>query len=629
MPLASHFVAIRSALPWLACALSAFVASLAFAQPLSDVVVVPVGVPDANRAIIATSMLEAELANAHVSLTSLHDARDRFTARSRPPQMASDSDVDVLAKEAREAIEHVAFGRTAAAQKSVREVIARAERTLESLNRETATARHILDTCLTLVRSTLQAEKRELALEQAMRCRRLVPDLAPSETAHPANVVGVLAEADNLLRRMRTGRLQVHSTPESNCSVYLNGRHLGNTPFQLDRAATGEYRVQVECGRSVGRVHVVQLGDQPASLTVDTEFDLAVASDPRLLLRYARAEDAHERAVAHALLLGRQVGVDDILLVSIEGDRAELVRAQVSQGRLVGRASVPWNERRGFAQPALERAITTLAEARIDGTPSFASTPSVRHASSTEQSERAPKLTEPSAEAASPAADASSASDEATFALDEPAPGEPAPTLLVPPHEERPFQVRKWVGYSLLAGAGVLVALGVAYDWRAQILRDDLSSLLVMSEESEDPTAFSAELEEKQQRWEKMTRLRWLGVGGSALATIAAVLLVDPRPNVPWWGYMLGTAGVALAGVGVYQLVIDGDCLLYGNDELDKPTCRRTRDSAARGVLLTTLAAPFLAVPITQLARRTPAREVALLPTLDAGALRLVLHARF
>src|ERR1700712_2697972 len=114
-----------------------------------------------------------------------------------------------------------------------------------------------------------------------------------------------------MLRHMRIGHLTVTSAPESNCSVYLNGRHLGTTPFQLDRAAAGDYRVQVECGRSVGRVHVVQLGDHAVSLLVDTQFDRTVASDPRLLLRYENRERAREQAVSHAILIGREVQADD------------------------------------------------------------------------------------------------------------------------------------------------------------------------------------------------------------------------------------------------------------------------------------------------------------------------------
>src|SRR5687768_12345461 len=86
--------------------------SEAAAQPMGEVVIVPFGGAELNDGIAASGMLEAALSDAQVPVISLHDARDRFTARSRTPQLASDSDVDVLAREARDAIEHVAFGRT-------------------------------------------------------------------------------------------------------------------------------------------------------------------------------------------------------------------------------------------------------------------------------------------------------------------------------------------------------------------------------------------------------------------------------------------------------------------------------------------------------------------------------------
>jgi PEGA domain len=338
---------------------------------MGEVVVVPFGTPELSAALSATTTLEGELSEARVSLIPLHDARDRFTARSRPPQTASDTDLDVLARAAHDAVEHVAFGRTAAAQKSVREVITRAERTLESLNRETSTARHILDACLSLVRSALQTGKRGLALEQATRCRRLVPDLMPSEDAHPADVVGVLMEADNLLRRMRIGHLTVTSAPETGCSVYLNGRHLGTTPFLLERAAAGDYRVQVECNRTLARVHLLQLGDQPTTLLVDTQFDRAVASDPRLLLRYQDQRDAEEQAVSHAAQLGREIGATDVILVNVRDGQAELLRVHVKQQRLIARAAIPWVEGHRFPRPKVEQAIAILAEARLEGEPSL------------------------------------------------------------------------------------------------------------------------------------------------------------------------------------------------------------------------------------------------------------------
>src|ERR1700712_5725059 len=170
-----------------------------------------------------------------------------------------------------------------------------------------------------------------------------------------------------MLRHMRIGHLTVTSAPESNCSVYLNGRHLGTTPFQLDRAAAGDYRVQVECSRTVGRVHVVQLGDQPVSLRVDTQLDRAVASDPRLLLHYTNRAQARELGVSHAVQLGQEVQADDVLLLQVHDDQVEVQRVQVAQQKLVARVRVPWTSPHGFARPALEAAIAALAEGRLQG----------------------------------------------------------------------------------------------------------------------------------------------------------------------------------------------------------------------------------------------------------------------
>ncbi|MEY4515640.1 MAG: hypothetical protein RLZZ450_7762, partial [Pseudomonadota bacterium] len=349
-------------------------APAARAQPYGEVVVVPVVVGEGDLTADAGSRSHADepsasitvetgLLDENVTLISQHDARDRFVARSRPPQVPTVSDVEALSRAAREALEHVAYGRTAAAKKSVQQVIALAERTLESLNRETATARNVLNACLSLVRGSLQEHKREAALAQAMQCRRLVPDLTPSEATHPANVVGVLAEADNLLRRMRLGSLQVQSAPDERCSVYVNGRHLGTTPFKLDRAATGEYRIQVECGSRPGRVHVVQLGDAPVRLIVDTVFDRVVESTPRLVLRYATQQEARELSVAHASALGAQIGANDVVLVAIEGDKVVLSRIEVEQKRLIARALVPARARAN--QAAFQPALVALAEGRL------------------------------------------------------------------------------------------------------------------------------------------------------------------------------------------------------------------------------------------------------------------------
>lgn len=621
---------------------------------MGEVVVVPFGTPDLTAALNVTSMLEAELSNERVALIPLHDARDRFTARSRPPQTASDSDLDVLAREARQAIEHVAFGRTAAAQKSVRDVITRAERTLESLNRETATARHILDACLSLVRTTLQAGKRDLALEQATRCRRLVPDLVPSETAHPANVVGVLAEADNLLRRMRIGNLTVRSAPESGCAVYLNGRHLGTTPFQLDRAAAGDYRVQVECNRTLARVHVVQLGDQAVSMLVDTQFDRAIASDPRLLFRYESADHARERAVSHAVQLGREVHADDVVLVGVANDRAELLRVQVSQQRLVGRASVPWTLRHGFSRPALEAAIVALSEARLEGDPSLDASSPVAQADRSAPSQVSLPITQaPGSERGKRAASKQAPPEpaEAAEVSDEPAPELPeteaaqahaAQESAAPQSVDRPAdavaptmsdgrrrRIRR-TGYSLLGVSAALFAVGIGYDMRAQSLQDKLAPLGTLNSANPEgeplepaPVDLTRRQRALQSTFETSSDLRWLGVGAGAVATLATALLVAPRERPSWWSYTLAGVGVALVAVGARQVAISDRC-----DQADGlGLCRRPHDSKARGALLISAAIPLLSVPLVQLFKRDDGRSLSLSSRPLPAGVQLELHA--
>lgn len=546
------------------------------AQPFGKVVVVPYGSPDPRAALAAADALEAELGRRRSAVVSMHDARDRFTAQSRSPLTASKSDLDVLAAQANEAIQHVAFGRTAAAQRSVQEVILRAERTLESLNRETARARQILDACLALVRGALHDKKRDDALEQAMRCRRLVPDLAPSEQAHPANVVGVLAEADDLLRRMRTGKLSVTSQPDTSCSVYLNGRHLGTTPFVLDRAASGEYRVQVECASTpAGRVHAVQLGDQPAQLLVDTQFDAAVISDPRLALQYGSEQELRALSVSHAVQLGREVLAEDVVLVRVVGERAELTRVRVQQGRVAARAQAVY--RAGFDAAGLSDVVAALLEGR---------------SADPMTSDVAPVAAPTTPDIVRPTADV-----ETHDAL----PAETTrPTKRTPPGRwQRP------VAYVLAGVSAGLWTAGLILDLKAQSLKDDLVG------SADTQTVGSS------QRFDRFSSARWMGVAAAPLGIASAALWISPRQDVPWWSYMLGAAGVASASYGVYELATAGQCSLKGNGQ-----CLRDKDTHARGALLLSAAAPLLSVPVVHLLKRTQAlhaADVEATPT-DGGA---------
>jgi hypothetical protein len=530
---------------------------VACAQPLGKTVVVPYFIGDREGAALdLAKQADAALRVKRATLISLHDARDRFTARSREPQTASVSDIDALAKEAHIAIEHVAFGRTAAAQRSVRQIIELAERSLETLNRETATARTLLDACLSLVRASLHDNKRDDAIEQAMRCRRLVPDLAPSEVSHPAIVVGALAEADDQLRRMRVGNLNVQVRPERACDVYLNGRQLGHTPFSLDRAPVGEYRVQAECRAQPGRVHVVELGDEPTQLTVDSDFDERVRTEPRLGLHYATSEQARAAVVAHATLAGREVRAEDVVLLGVFDARVILLRVQVRHERLVAGASLPTNA----SASAISQALDQLAQARFAGVnpEDFRSRDTI--------AERAGSPAGPTAQSAAPAPVAEHQASKSAEA-------EPAKP------SSQPARTR-----ALHITGGVLAATGVA------VLGTGFGLYAYSQALKEDAQAHIADSDEQrtaQAEYDDFHLKPLLGVAGSALATAALPMLMPKRPPrgpAAWVaGALAGAAGIAMVAVGAVHA--------------------RNEDGAVFGTLLASTGAPLISVPITQLVR--------------------------
>jgi hypothetical protein len=558
-------------LPWwfLALLLAVLAPVRGFAQTGGRVVVVPEAVENVgDQEMRAADLIESALAARRMRLVSMHEARDRVLALSRPPVTTDNSDLDVLAQEAQTALEHVAFGRAAAAQRSVREVLARAERALESLNRETKTARHVLDACLALVRSALARDQRRDALAEAMRCRRLVPDVAASEALHPANVIGALAEADDQLRRMRVGRLTVESTPESGCATYVNGRHLGTTRFQLDRAAAGEYRVQVECGSARGRVHIVQLGDDPVKITVDTEFDRALRSEERLALVYPSAKLRDSLTAAHGGALGKLAAADDVVFVVIEGPKAHLTRVGGHPAKVLGRASFGWLAAEDAHDPELARALDALCEGR-DAEPA--------------------QPARPVPVAVSEPADSTGGAEPAIHN---------APLTLDPQRtdgiaERHPRLRRLRIGAGALAVAGgALFATGVYFEHTRKSADDSLQRI-----DPNDP-AQAGKFADQQASYDNAARLRWLGLpGGVLMASAVPLLRVDLSRGVPWWSYALGGAGLGLAGWGAFELSRNGECRL----ELTTGGCARTRESRGRGELAISAALPLATFPVAHL----------------------------
>jgi hypothetical protein len=538
---------------WLVVAVA--VASSAKAQPFGSTLVATFGAGDRAPSLAAAARVEAQLLARRVAIVSMHEARDRFAETTHAPRETSRAGIDALVTGNQLAVRHAAFGRAAEVQRTVDELVASADRSIETLNRDSKNARLLLDVCLVQVRSLLHEGERDSAIEQAMQCRRLVPDLTPTQASHPANVIGVLAEADDRLRRMRSGVLSVDVATGRSCSVFVNGRHLGTTPFTFDRVATGAYRVQIDCGMRPGRVHVVRMDEQPVALVVDESFDQVAVTEPRLGLVYDRSEVVRSKLAGHAARLGAAVHIDDVVLVRMEGGSAQLARVHVKQQRLVATASLLVDAAKGLDGAAIGEALDALSQGRTIG----------------EWKEPLAGSAAPVAGIA-PAAAADSARAQATTGTS----------------SEGNKDWKLWSGVALLAaGAGLEVGSWALYRSRAES-GDALLRELPMPESS------------ARDDWEE-ARAPMLALAGSGAAVASAgSVLFGFSPSVrrqSWW--LAGTSGAVGAALGVWgavDLAKAGSC-----SDTVAQACVEEEQRQDRGMLLLAGALPLMLMPLTKL----------------------------
>lgn len=480
----------------------------------NDWIVVPYGTGKNTHAERAAESVVRALVARRVSVLSLHETRDRWISHARKPNETTAEDRARLREATARAMEHAAYGRKTEARNEARAVLGIAERSMETLNRDSASARLVLDACLTLVRVDLQAKDRDSALQQAMRCRRIVPDLLPKESTHPAEVIGALAEADNQLRRSGAEPLTVQTSGES-CPVFMNGRRVGTTPFHIEGSAPGEWRIQVECGDEISRVHVVTLGEKPVTLNVTPDRDQRIDYRDILTLRYT--SDAHERQHladdARAIANGLNVG--QVVLVQARGaSDALLVRWDRERGSVVATASLLLDER------GIE---SLLREEQAERVPAAFLTPAAVAVAT-----REPAASQPAKEPAQKQSGEEQAS-EATAPEPEAAANDAAPAR---PRKSR----RVWTG---VLGATAIAAtgagIGLYFGARRQV--DEYNDCITNCER----------IKEQGQRFLLASNVSF-GVAGALLTGAIVAFFVEGRDDTPpATTLLLGPQSVGLA----------------------------------------------------------------------------------
>ncbi|MBC7172575.1 MAG: PEGA domain-containing protein, partial [Polyangiaceae bacterium] len=266
----------------------------------------------------------------------------------------------------------VATGQYRQARANAAECVDEAERALESINRESAAAEDVLNSCLYVVRALIAMRQTAAAREETIRCRVMVPDLTPRGTRHPPEVVSLVRRVDLELADMAQ-RLVVE-TSEPGCGVYINGRRLGSTPLTLDSLHAATYRVQVECDPDVpGRVHEVELTEPTQRVFVDSRYETVVRSrrgpghrDGSIELRYdTRADEARLR-LADGVRTGRVLEAGEVWLVEREVTGFVRVdRVDVGSGRVLASGRLALEpDAQGFRGHALGEVIVAMASGR-------------------------------------------------------------------------------------------------------------------------------------------------------------------------------------------------------------------------------------------------------------------------
>jgi hypothetical protein len=489
------------------------------------------------------------------------EGRARFIAsHSDEPAIITPSDVAALERCYHDAGMSLARGRVQAAGEQVQRCIDRANEVRETLVRDASGAQSFLRACAVQVQYFLSSGRGEDALRQATECRLVASDIPLSARSAPPEVRAIFDAADHALAELEPATIEVRSTPQTGCSVWLRGQNVGTTPAVVPGLLPGRADLQVECvAGQAGRVHRADFRSGRNLITIDTRFEDVIRTEGRVRLVYSEPADVEAHRVEDAVTVGRAIGVADVLLVTLDDERAAAVLERVDTQRGAVRA----------------RATVSLRGGRLDEEELAAARIALENAPRPE-----PVVARAELRRAAPRRVAAPRSGQggATPALDaerrEPAPDASAeggvPVLGI-----------------VLTAAGVA---GIAGGWALFAnSRSELDRLNVALPSDPDYAQRQDDYDSSR------VTVYALGAPGGALLTLAIPFLLPTSDGVPSWAYAAGGLGLVGAGLAAWQWAIDGSCL--------GSACERRDLTFDRGSLLGLSALPLLAIPLTYAVR--------------------------
>ena len=444
----------------------------------------------------AFEQLGRELAQRDVSLRSPADVAAQFEKHgSAPASDLSPSDIAAWEQRSHKALIQLARRDYAAALEQLEAAQALSRAAIDELNRDPHQAGLVLDACLYTVRALLGSGKQAQAQAQAEECARLSLRAKPNAVMHPPDVRAFYTAAVDAGSE-DAGSLLVQSAP-SGCEVYVNGLSQGRSPRRLERLIHGRYKVQVECDERRGRAHTVDVGSGSTELRVDTRFDEAIESDAGLELHHATWPDSDERG-ADARALAASVRPDAVLLMFVPKEGPIELRLVDESGDPIGFVRMPSSDE-GPESAALANAAESLV---------------ARRCVNLSGGETAPL-------------------DCATGV---PIPGDDGPTSVKRANGQPRGQFIAGATLGAVGTASLVTAIAL---YGASATR--AANRMVASPSNEN-----------QARWLNMRfGMFYVGSAGAAALVAAMPLALPYRAKTPWWAWLSGGAGVALAATSI------------------------------------------------------------------------------
>lgn len=337
----------------------------------------------------------------------------------------------------------------------------------------------------------------------------------------------------------------------SGCAVRLNGIEFGRTPFVSEGLAPGEYRAQIECDAG-RRGRVHRIRVGPGTTLVRVDTRFDGVVRTDTALRLVYPDAvAAARRAADAARIAEVVGASEIWLVSGRPDGVIQMDRLERSGRLV--ASVRARE------ASLGGAIAALAAGRSEDWTSGAPV-ALPRAEGQEEVHSGSRV-----------------------------PG------------DRTGEIVAGAAMGIAAIGGWVAAFGL-YDWRLAA-----GARLAVVEPS-DP-----EYLPRQQTW---LDGRWAIYGASwasaALGTAALPLVLPPEDGVPIWSWLVAAAGGIPLAIGIAEIALASPCDRAVRQDA---ACVQRAAPIDRGVIVSSMAAPLLAVPVVYLMReltRSPGASAAI-----------------